>query len=61
MQINNKPLNHAEKDYYNSVDLPHELSREEKDELLFALLDHLNMRVYRATFDAAYTVLTPKE
>lgn len=35
---------------HNRINQPHELSLEEKDELLFALMEHLNLAVYRPTY-----------
>lgn len=43
---------------YTRINQPYGLSREEKDELLFLLLEHLNLAVYRADFEPSLAVLT---
>lgn len=52
-------LTKAEKagDYY-PVTQPNHLNLEEKDELLFALVELLELGVYRAKFDPKFVVLT---
>lgn len=46
---------------YERIHQPHQLSLEEKDELLFVLLEVLKLGVYRAQFDSSFTVITSEE
>lgn len=59
MLIERNPLCCDDKQHYIQLNTPHELSLEEKNELLFVLLDHLKLGVYRATYDSSITVLAP--
>jgi hypothetical protein len=42
---------------FTVITKPHELTLEEKDQLIFALLEHLKLSIYRANFDKSYSVL----
>lgn len=53
-----KQLQNNESDF-SQLHYPHQLTLEEKDELLFVLLEHLQLRVMRAHFDDSLTILTP--
>lgn len=45
---------------YTRVHYPSELTLEEKNDLLFALLEHLKLKVMRADFDESFTILVPE-
>lgn len=44
---------------YTTITKPSELTLEEKFDLIFALMEHLKVKVYRAKFDESFTVLAP--
>lgn len=47
--------------HYSQIQQPHELTSQEKDELLFILLEHHKLGVYRAIEHAGIIVVSPME